>query len=124
MENYIKVKKEVKKAIEEIRRRNPGANFGEAFQYLLGVREALENDELDRALELARKAQLAAKPTTDYLLSRARKLDNEGGKAFESGRFSDAIEKWRIALEEYESALELAGRRRGRERLWRGLGAQ
>lgn len=129
LKKMAEVKKVVGEAVAEMNRKHAGANIDEAMQYLSEAKNALMRNDLDGALELAKKAILAAKPTTDYLLSRAKKLDEEGREAYERGEsftserewgksieaYSAAIEKWRRSIEEYQRALELASERGERE---------
>lgn len=123
-ENIRKVKEAVEEAIRLIRAKHAGANQDEARRYLSQAGEALKNDKFEEALELARKAQLAARPTTEYLLSKARELAAGAEKNFQSKNYEEAIEQWNKAIEEYDRAGELARERKEQEIVDRVVGVK
>jgi serine/threonine protein kinase len=107
-----RLSKEVKVAIDLINQRHPGANLDEARSLLREVAEAMKKNDGARALQLAKKAQLAAKPTTEYLLGRAKRLADDGSEAYRREDFSEAIKLWESSLQEYTRVREMAGQRK------------
>lgn len=114
-EKIRKVNEEVEKAVNLIKAKHKGANLDEARTYLSEAGEALKNDKFDEALEQARKAQLAARPTTDYLLSKAKELAADAEKNYRSKSYENAIDLWKKSLEEYHRGGELAQERKEKE---------
>ncbi|MFQ5975423.1 MAG: protein kinase [Candidatus Hydrothermarchaeales archaeon] len=110
-EKLKRVREEVSKAIGLIKEDHAGADLKKARKHLKEASEAVKIDDLDQAMSLAEKAQLAAKPTTEYLLGIARKLEQEGNAAYKEGDFSKAIEQWKKSLEDHSRAIELAQER-------------
>ena len=108
---FQKLKQEIATAIELLKEKHEGANIDEAKQLLNNAKAAIAKDNYAAAFEFAEKAQLAARPTTEYLLSRAKSLENDGNQAYKSGDLSNAIELWRNSLEEYGRVQELAHKR-------------
>jgi serine/threonine protein kinase len=104
--------KEVKVAIDLINQRHPGANLDEARSLLMEAAEAIKKNDGARALQLATKAQLAAKPTTEYLLGRAKRLADDGSEAYRKEDFSEAIKLWESSLQEYTRVREMASERK------------
>lgn len=109
------LRSEVSKAVETLKAAHTGANVAEGRRLLQEAAEAVRRDAWDQALSLAQKAQLAAKPTTEYLLARAKNLEASGSQAYRENRFSEAMELWRKALEEYGKAKEVAVERKEEE---------
>lgn len=111
--------REVNEAVEEairfIRAKHAGANLDEARKYLSEAGEALKQDKFEEAIELAKRAQLAARPTTEYPLSKARELVASAENNFQSKNYANAIEQWNKAIEEYDRAGELAKERKEQE---------
>ena len=103
------------KAIGLIKEKHSGANLNEAKSLLFEAGEALKADELDRSIELATKAQIAAKPTTEYLLSKAKELVFSAENCFKSKNYEEAVENWEKSIEEYERAGVLANERNEKE---------
>lgn len=103
--------KEVKVARDLINQHHIGANLDEAISLLKEAAESVKKDKGARALELVRKAQLAAKPTTEYLLDRAKRITDDGSGAYEREDFSEAIKLWETAREEYTRVVQLASER-------------
>ena len=62
-------------------------------------------------MSLIKKAQLAAKPSPEYLLNRAKKWREKGNDFYGMREFSKAIHWWKKAIEEYDRARELASQR-------------
>ncbi len=102
---------EINKAIESIRNKHAGANINEARKLLSVAGKALINNNLNDAIEFAKKSQLAAKPHTEYLLSRAREQAARAEKYFSSKEYANAISKWDAAQKEYERAAGVASER-------------
>lgn len=114
-EKLTSVRAEVSKAIELLNAEHTGADLAEARKLLEEAAVAIEVDDWSQAVSLAQKAQLAARPTTEYLLDRAKNLESSGSQAYKEDKFSDAIELWQKALDEYGRARELAGERKEEE---------
>ncbi|MDY6865116.1 MAG: serine/threonine-protein kinase [Halobacteriota archaeon] len=110
-ERIRKVNEAVGEAARLIKAKHSGSNREEAKKLLLGVGEALKEDRFEEAFELAEKAQLAAKPTTEYLLSRGRDLAANAQDTFGSKQYEEAINAWQKSLGEYSRAKELASER-------------
>ena len=103
--------KEVEVARDLINQHHIGANLGEARSLFKKVAESVKKNKFVRALELTRKSQLAAKPTTEYLLDRAKKMADDGSEAYEKEDYSEAIKLWERAREEYARVVQLASER-------------
>jgi len=101
----------VNEAVKLIKAEHSGANLDEARKFLLEAGDAVKADMFDDAVELAKNAQLAAKPTTEYLLSRAKELVTSAEKNFGLDGYEGAIDQWRKSLEEYGRASKLAEER-------------
>ena len=86
---FQELKQEIARAVELLNEKHEGANAGEARELLDNAKEAIGRDDYSQAIALAQKAQLAARPTTEYLLSKARSLENDGNQAYKEG---DAVE--------------------------------
>ncbi len=114
-ENILKLKEEVEKAVNLIKAKHKGANLKEAFKYLDGAGESLKKDKLEDALELSIKAQLSARPDTEYLLSKGRELAGSAEKSFQSKNYENAVELWNKAIEEYDRAVALSKERKEQE---------
>lgn len=114
-ENIHNVNEVVDEAIRLIREKHAGANLDKAHKCLSKAGKALENDEFEEALKLAKEAQRAAKPDTEYLLSKARELAGSAEKSFQSKNYENAVELWNKAIEEYDRAGELARERKEQE---------
>jgi len=107
-EGIREVKTVVKEAVRLIKANHAGANLNEARRLLSEAGVALKTDRFGESVALAKKAQLAAKPTTDYLLSRAKELASSAENSFSSTNYEEAIDLWRNALDEYVRAEDLA----------------
>jgi len=107
-----RVKTEVEQAAQTMREAHTGADLAEAKKLLRQVAEAINKGDTTEAISLAQKAQLAAKPTTEYLLSKAKSLEAQGTERYRQDDFSRAIEAWQQSLKEYDRAKELAVKRR------------
>lgn len=114
-EEINKVKTEVEVAIRLIREKHSGANLEEARRFLSEAGEALKGDKFDKAVDLAKKAQLSARPTTEYLLSKAKENAASAENVFRSKNYTEAIELWKKAIEEYDRAGKLAQERKEQE---------
>ena len=110
-QKFQKLKQEIARAIELLKEKHEGANTDEARQLLNNAKAAIAKDDFAAALTFAEKAQLAARPTTEYLLSRAKTLENNADQAYKKGDLTKAIELWRSSLEEYKRIKEIADRR-------------
>lgn len=103
-----KIKDEVSSAIDMLKEKNVGADLVEGKRLLEGVAGAIKKNAWGQAIDFAQKAQLAAKPTTEYLLGRAKNLETAGSQAYKDGKFTDSMELWGKALGEYEKVKEIA----------------
>ncbi|MCL0093055.1 protein kinase [Dehalococcoidia bacterium] len=103
--------KEVEVARGLINQHHIGANLDEARSLLKEAAESVKKKEFARALKLTKKAQLAARPTTEYLLDRAKKIADDGSEAYQREDYSEAIKLWERALEEYTRVVQLASER-------------
>lgn len=110
-----KIKNEVAQALKLFQERHTGADLGEARNVLLQIAEVVKRDDLAAAQSLVQKAQLAANPTTEYLLDRAKNLESRGSEAYRKEDFIGAIELWQKSLKEYQNVREMANRRKERE---------
>ena len=99
-----KVKSEVSKAIKLMGEEHPGAEISEARRLLEQTATAVKEDDLQEAVALASKAQLAAKPTTEYLLGKAKSTEQNGSRAYKDGELATAIELWQTAIDDYAKA--------------------
>lgn len=111
MEVLKEVEEEVSKALKLFRENNTGANIEEAKSLLRDTATAVGRDQFGEALSLAKKAQLAANPTTEYLLGRAKGLEGQGNAAYQNQDYSRAVESWKACMAEYGRVRELAVRR-------------
>jgi tetratricopeptide (TPR) repeat protein len=102
------IKNEVNKATQLLLRKHRGANLEEAKQLLLATAKAVNENRYEDAVDFAKKAQLAADPTTEYLLSRAKSVESQGTEAYQSQKFSEAIEFWQQSLKEYDNVCQHA----------------
>lgn len=105
----------VKEAEQLISQRLAGAKIEEAQSLVAEALEALKKGSYSKAGELAEQAKLAAKPTTEYLLTRAKELADKAREAFEAERYEEAISLWRDSISEYDRAREVAEERGERE---------
>jgi serine/threonine protein kinase len=106
-----KVKEEVFKAIETFNEKKEGANLDECKRLFKEVQLALNKNDLITALTLAQKAQLATWPTTDFVLSKAKKLEGQGTDAYSKLDFGVAIKSWQDSLKEYNYVIQMASLR-------------
>jgi serine/threonine-protein kinase len=109
------VRSEVELAVQTMRERHAGADLAESRKLLKQVSEAINKGDTGQAISLAQKAQLAAKPNTEYLLDRAKKLEASGSEAYKKQKYSEAIELWRRSVEGYDKAKETAVERKEEE---------
>ena len=105
------LKQEVANAVELLQEKHDGADTGEAKRLLNNAKEAITKNQFGQALDLAKRAQLAARPTTEYLLNRAKSLENDGNQVYKEGDLAKAIELWQKSLKEYNRVQELASKR-------------
>lgn len=103
-----RVKDEISKAIEEIKKNRGGADIKEAKRRLKEAAGALEKNNVKKAEELAKEAQIIAHPTTDYLMAEGKKLSAEAKTLFDKKAFDDAISKWESSKDFYERASKLS----------------
>lgn len=98
----------VTEAVKLIKANHAGANLYEARSFLRKAGEALETEKFEEAVDLAKKSQLAVKPTTEYLFSKAKELAAGAEKSFGSRDYEKALDLWKKALDEYVRAEDLA----------------
>ncbi len=110
-----RLKQEIARVAELLKEKYEGANVDEARKLLHNAKAAIAKDDYTEAIAFAEGAQLAARPTTEYLLSRAKSLENSGNQAYKEGDLVKAIEMWRSSLEEYGRVRELADKRNERD---------
>ena len=110
-ENIRNIKVAVQEAAQLIKAKHTGANLDAARSLLLDSGEALKANKFDKAIELAKKAQLAAKPSTDDLLQNAKLIAGKAESSFRSKNFEESIAFWKESLEEYNRAREIAEER-------------
>jgi len=108
---FKELKQEIARAVELLKEKHEGANAGEARELLNSAKQAVNKDDFSQALDLAQKAQLAARPTTEYLLGRAKSFETEGDQSYKQADAAKAIELWRESLEEYARVREMASKR-------------
>jgi serine/threonine protein kinase len=107
-ETLENIKNEVNKATQLLLRKHRGANLEEAKQLLLATAKAVNENRYEDAVDFAKKAQLAADPTTEYLLSRAKSVESQGTEAYQNQLFGEAIEFWQQSLKEYDNVCQHA----------------
>ena len=108
---FKELKQEIARAVELLKEKHEGANVGEARELLNSAKQAVNKDDFSQALDLVQKAQLAARPTTEYLLGRAKSFETEGDQSYKQADAAKAIELWREALEEYARVRDMASKR-------------
>lgn len=101
----------VDEAVKLIKADHTGANLDEARRFLRKAGEALKAEKFEEAVDLAKKSQLAVKPTTEYLLSKAKELVSSAEKSFGARGYEEALDLWKKALDEYVRAEDLAKER-------------
>lgn len=101
------VKKEVARAIDYLKQDHAGADPDQAKSLLGETADAVRKDDLDLALSLAREAQVAAKPSLDFVVSHAREDDRRGGEAYRQGKAAEAVKYWEAAIQGYRKAREI-----------------
>ena len=111
MKELETLQKEVKIARDLINQHHAGANLNEAKNIFKEVAELTRNNKFTEATELTTKVQLAAKPTTEYLLNKAKNIADHGSEAYEKENYLEAIKLWKNAREEYTRVVELANER-------------
>ncbi|RLF05117.1 MAG: hypothetical protein DRJ64_06005, partial [Thermoprotei archaeon] len=110
-EEIREVGDEVGEAIRLIKANHTGANLDEARRFLSEAGIALKAERFDESIALTKKAQLAAKPTTEYLLSKANELAAGAEKSFDSESIEEAVNLWKKAIKVYGRVKELADER-------------
>lgn len=110
-EAVLNVGEEVDAAIGLIREEHTGASPKEAIGFLLESAKALKNNDFDGAVQFAKRAQIKARPDTEYLLSRAKELVIAAEKSYGTEKFEEAFELWNQAIEEYRKAGKVAEQR-------------
>ncbi len=105
---YDEVENEVNRAVSLINSNLPGGNLTEATRLLHAAGEALIRESIAECCKIACQAQLAANPTTEYLLDNARRNDQNALDAFGKADFNHAVGFWNAALDAYDRAEELA----------------
>ena len=105
---YDETENEVNRAVSLINSNLPGGNLTEATHLLHAAGEALIRESVAECCKLACQAQLAANPTTEYLLDNARRNDQNALDAFGKADFNHAVGFWNAALDAYDRAEELA----------------
>ena len=108
-------KRPVQKAINQaevaIDDSDTAGNATHAEELVERASQRLANYELEEAQNLAEEAQLAAKPSTEYLLNKAKGHTEDAKTAFNQEAYENAIEDWKAGLQTYERALVLANER-------------
>ncbi|MBW9222786.1 serine/threonine protein kinase [Methanothermococcus sp. SCGC AD-155-C09] len=99
-----------------INKKLPGSNTKEAKELRERALNVLKKGQLNETEELIKKAELAAKPTPDYLLQRAKNFALNAENSFKQEKFEESINLWKKSIEEYERVKE-AARERGDEDL-------
>ena len=126
--------RELKNAVEEerklfpelshleslINKKLPGSNIQEAVRLKSEAQAEMIAGNYQKAGELIESAKLAAKPTPDYLLSKARNLAEKAEELLSRKEYEGSIEKWKESIEEYGRARE-AAMERGDETLARKI---
>lgn len=123
-EDINMVNKEIDEAIRLIKTNQAGANLELARKFLTEAGKAIENDAFEGAIAFAKKAQLAAMPTTEYIILKAKELSENAKKSFESKSYENAISMWNKALEKYAEAEGFAQKRDEKEHIMSVLGAK
>ena len=101
----------ISKAEEAIKKAGSAGNTTRAEELLKRASQRLDEYELEEAQNLAEEAQLAAKPSTEYLLNKAKGHTKDAEAAFNQESYGEAIEEWKAGLQTYERALTLANER-------------
>jgi tetratricopeptide (TPR) repeat protein len=107
-DKFKEIRAKVSQVVAMLNEERTGADLAEARKFLQEAADAIRMNDLDQALSLIGKAELAAKPTIQYLLDRAKNMESNGSQAYKEERFSEAIELWQKSLAEYNGAKELA----------------
>jgi serine/threonine protein kinase len=95
--------------IEALLRENlTGSNPEESRDYIIKARKLLGQGKIDDADEIVAKAKIAAQPSVGYLLQKAREYYSQGLKSYETEKFTEAIEIWNNAHDEYKRARKIA----------------
>ena len=109
--NLETTKNALNKAEETIKKADTTGNTPRAEELLKRASQRLDEYELEEAQDLAEEAQLAAKPSTEYLLDKAKGHTKDAKTAFNQEAYENAIEDWKAGLQTYERALVLANER-------------
>ena len=109
------IKNEVNKATQLLRKKQPGVNQAEVKRLLTEAAEAIRNDQFDEVVLILQKAQLAADPTTEYLLAHAKDVESQGSDCYQKQNFNKAIDLWGKSLIEYQNVCQLAKMRKEQE---------
>ncbi|AXI24857.1 hypothetical protein CFE53_01230 [Methanofervidicoccus sp. A16] len=116
LEKILEIENRIFMKIEDVERlisrELPGSNPKEAKELKEEALNLLKKGRFNEAEELIEKAKLAAKPTPDYLLQRAKDFALDAERSFTQDKFEESIELWRRSLEEYERAKEAARERK------------
>ncbi|ACS33483.1 serine/threonine protein kinase [Thermococcus gammatolerans] len=103
--------KEVEKYLPRIARYMrldlPGSDPETSKRYLEDIKAALQLDDTERALKLAKEAFYHVAPDPEFILSNALKLRHDGEKLLRSKKFKDAIAKFDEAINRYSEAIEI-----------------
>ena len=109
------IKNEVSKATQSLQKKHPGADLAQAKRLLSETAEAIRSNQFDKAIILAQRAQLAADPTTEYLLGIAKNSESQGTVNYQKQNYMEAIKSWQQSLREYENVCQLAKLRKEHE---------
>lgn len=112
LQRAVREEKEILESVSElealITMKVPGSNPEEAEKLKIDAVNEIILGNYDKAKELIKKAKLAAKPTPDYLLGKAKKLAGIAEEHFSAKEYEKSVEKWEESIEEYKRAKETA----------------
>ncbi len=91
----------------------PGSDPETSKRYLEDIKAALQHDDTERALKLAREAFYHVAPDPEFILSNALKLRHDGEKLLRSKKFKEAMGKFEEAISRYSEAIEIISIREG-----------
>jgi len=110
-ESALKEKKILSKLEEAqslISKKLPGSNPELSTTYYEQCLELLIEGKVDKADMVADETKIAAKPSPEYLLQKARETYSKGLKKYEEEQFQDAIELLKTSIDEYGRAKSIA----------------
>jgi len=119
LENAIKRESEILSKLEEVKslisKKLAGSNIEEATNLYENSMNLLEKGEFEKADELAENAKIAARPSPEFLLQKAREYYLQGVEESEKENFEKAIESWKKSIMEYERAKEFLSNRNDKD---------